>query len=442
MNRKLISLCFCALTGCLADVETETSRGFLDGPVLDGQDKARVARAFDDVIAEGERTIASLEREIASLEAQNRAKADEINSLVQQIEARRVELQRQHDNNLILCMFFPDPSICLLAVVIDNDGRMRDYNARLTAARTEQSRVQADQARYQQRRDALRQKLVPLRASRQRLMDAIEADDAPPVPGAIASSPEAAAAWVQAELTASVADAFDAEIAVLVEIRNAAAELSASLDLALTTVRGLATEVDGLVQDARDHFMDLLEGILSDDPDVAARRFLDDTLAARTKAMLASLDWPVRELVQHLIDHRADDESDPEALQAELLEAIANGAPVPEERSFENVTPLDVVDMAETVSSIVVPASVTATEVEVTVSITHTYRSDLRVWVEHDGFEGVLHARTGGGADDLDVTKAFTLPAGSAAGTWRLHVADEVREDDGRLESWTLTLRE
>jgi subtilisin-like proprotein convertase family protein len=77
----------------------------------------------------------------------------------------------------------------------------------------------------------------------------------------------------------------------------------------------------------------------------------------------------------------------------------------------------------------------------VTVDITHTYQSDLRVIVAKDGNSHVLHDRAGGSADDIK--KTFDLPqveGKDAAGTWTLTVVDLARADTGSLKSWTLDL--
>jgi len=87
------------------------------------------------------------------------------------------------------------------------------------------------------------------------------------------------------------------------------------------------------------------------------------------------------------------------------------------------------------------PASVA--HVRVAVTIRHTWRGDLRVVLRSpNGNELVLHDRTGGGEDDLfisrDVTEAFE--GGPADGVWTLRVSDHARRDTGRLAAWRLEL--
>jgi subtilisin-like proprotein convertase family protein len=81
------------------------------------------------------------------------------------------------------------------------------------------------------------------------------------------------------------------------------------------------------------------------------------------------------------------------------------------------------------------------------VRIEHSFVGDLPVWLERDGFEHVLHDRTGDDADDLMTTYTLELPEGLPLdGQWRRHVtdqadADQADADQGRLLRWDLVLR-
>ena len=75
----------------------------------------------------------------------------------------------------------------------------------------------------------------------------------------------------------------------------------------------------------------------------------------------------------------------------------------------------------------------------VAVTITHTYKGDLKVdLVAPDGSVYVLHNRTGGSADNIIQT--FTVNASSepANGTWKLRVNDNASGDTGVLDKWSL----
>lgn len=99
-------------------------------------------------------------------------------------------------------------------------------------------------------------------------------------------------------------------------------------------------------------------------------------------------------------------------------------------------------------SDIVVNASGTATRIAVTVAITHTYRKDLRVRLTAPSGKTVtLHEDKGGGADnlhlDIDAISNALLESFSGEpikGRWRLNVSDLLKDDNGRLDEWGLTL--
>jgi subtilisin-like proprotein convertase family protein len=86
-------------------------------------------------------------------------------------------------------------------------------------------------------------------------------------------------------------------------------------------------------------------------------------------------------------------------------------------------------------------------EVAVSVDITHPWIGDLRVTLTPPGGAEpiVLHNLSGGSADNLIRTwRSQELPALAAlrghepAGQWELRVADTVRQDQGKLNSWKL----
>ncbi len=79
--------------------------------------------------------------------------------------------------------------------------------------------------------------------------------------------------------------------------------------------------------------------------------------------------------------------------------------------------------------------------IELELDITHTYRGDLVVELEHGSVRKTVVSRQGGGADDLKGT--FTVEGFEgmdAAGTWTLHVSDRAYLDRGTLNAWTLRI--
>jgi hypothetical protein len=108
-----------------------------------------------------------------------------------------------------------------------------------------------------------------------------------------------------------------------------------------------------------------------------------------------------------------------------------------------NGTDVQIPDLATVESSIVISgcsgnASASST---VEVHIVHTYKGDLVVdLVAPDGTIYNLHNRTGGSADNIDMTYTTNLSSEVANGTWKLRVRDAAAADVGYINSWTLKL--
>src|SRR5262245_8428076 len=80
------------------------------------------------------------------------------------------------------------------------------------------------------------------------------------------------------------------------------------------------------------------------------------------------------------------------------------------------------------------------TDVSVTVDITHTYRGDLRVTLDHGGTSVVLVDGVGGSADDIKQTFSVAgLVGAELGGSWTLKVVDTAAQDTGTLNSWKLS---
>lgn len=88
-----------------------------------------------------------------------------------------------------------------------------------------------------------------------------------------------------------------------------------------------------------------------------------------------------------------------------------------------------------------VDAEGTVGTLSVTVSVAHTWRGDLTVRLVHGDVVEVLHERTGGGQDNLELeldTSAFE--GMDRGGEWTLEVIDSARLDSGSLTSWSISL--
>jgi hypothetical protein len=90
-------------------------------------------------------------------------------------------------------------------------------------------------------------------------------------------------------------------------------------------------------------------------------------------------------------------------------------------------------------STIAVSDAGTTGTVKVTLDISHSYRGDLRVVLEHAGRTVVLHDETGSYEDDLKLMiDAPTLGGLALAGDWTLTVSDNARADLGTLNAWSI----
>jgi len=86
--------------------------------------------------------------------------------------------------------------------------------------------------------------------------------------------------------------------------------------------------------------------------------------------------------------------------------------------------------------------------IKLAIHISHTYRGDLKVELESPSQKIVtLHSRQGGDLDNLNLQldSADFVPLQSLLneeirGTWTLHVEDLLKQDVGRLDTWSLTL--
>ncbi len=112
--------------------------------------------------------------------------------------------------------------------------------------------------------------------------------------------------------------------------------------------------------------------------------------------------------------------------------------------------PRQVLDNSRIESPITVTSDREIREVNVFVSITHSYRGDLRVTlIAPDDRLLRLHDREGGGADNLrtwydtetePIDDLTTLGGSSSLGTWRLRVEDLASGSEGSLDAWTLEI--
>ena len=404
--------------------------------MLPAADKARLVSAFDDAIASAEATVVSLEREIANLEASHAAKQREADMLVARIAAREQELKDQYNRNLVLCVFFPNPAICILATYIANDSTLRSYKQQLEAAKAQQRTIMTNIASYGVKRDAIRAKLEPVRAGKARLLAKLRGGAPSELPPELAGSPETAQAYWRIDATAKLTTAIQLEIGLLLDLRNAAVELAQVLDQSVRTLRALEQGVDQLVQQQRQVFMDHLAAFLTGDPAALAEQWLEEALAARTRELLDALEFPLNEFARFLASRGG--EADVEQLVVRLMRSLIGGEPVISRAD----TPVNIYDLTDAKSPLDVTDTRAITALEVFVDIQHTYIGDLHIWLEKDG--AVFHLATRAGGDQDDLVKTFfvtDLQGVTLAGRWTLHVEDQAKVDTGTLRRWELVAR-
>ncbi len=76
----------------------------------------------------------------------------------------------------------------------------------------------------------------------------------------------------------------------------------------------------------------------------------------------------------------------------------------------------------------------------ISVTITHTYKGDLKVdLVAPDGSLYNIHNRSGGSADNVIGTFTKNLTSEPLNGTWKLRVNDNANLDTGKIDTWSIT---
>ena len=132
-------------------------------------------------------------------------------------------------------------------------------------------------------------------------------------------------------------------------------------------------------------------------------------------------------------------------------------AEVAAEPQYENPTPTDptITDKADSKPGLRIPDAnptgisdtITLTQdidisnLTVEVDVTHTYKGDLVVTIEHGGITETLHDRTGGSTDNIKRTFTTERFRGTnSKGVWTLKVVDTARYDLGVLVSWQVAV--
>ena len=167
-------------------------------------------------------------------------------------------------------------------------------------------------------------------------------------------------------------------------------------------------------------------------------KYIHDYAAIRTTKKPASPVVP--EICGDGIDNDNDNLVDCEdAACAGNAECIPEGVVV-----FEGASNVSIPDATPSgiVSTATAAQSGAITEMVIEVDIAHTFVSDLRVELRHNGKAVLLHNRTGGGADNLVGSATITAFNGQdISGNWQLFVSDNAAQDVGKINNWRLKVR-
>jgi subtilisin-like proprotein convertase family protein len=107
--------------------------------------------------------------------------------------------------------------------------------------------------------------------------------------------------------------------------------------------------------------------------------------------------------------------------------------------SMDSATSIPDNDTDGVTSTINVPGSGAVKSLKVTLDITHTWISDLRVELRHGTGTATLHNREGNDSDDIQ--KTYTVDDFNnmdSSGAWTLVVVDNANYDEGVINSWSI----
>jgi proprotein convertase P-domain-containing protein/transcription factor-like protein len=422
------------------------SAGQPDSALMEPDEVAALESALTDAIDATDETIADLEGEIASLEADQQTKVGEINALIGQIQARKAEIEENYEDNqdiCILCMLFGCPNVCYLSLanMLADDSWLQQLDSDLAVAEQQRAAIEQQLADYRSRRDQLRDDLEALQSARELLVSQLNNGN-PAVRPALAAYPELAERVARVELLQAILGNATSQVTILEQIRQLAQQVDESLDEALALLRGLAAEADAAAAESREATLALVEVLTAPDPNAAAAAWLENAVAQQTKELIAAMGWPMADFVTQLLaDRGPTDPAERATLATQLSTALGVPAPQPGPLVRSYIVAADdypILDNHTSISAKTVTTNGTLKKVRIFVEIYHTYISDLDVYLVHDGVTAHLHARTGGGADDINAWYDVPALAGHPLeGEWQLQVADRANGDTGTIGGWS-----
>lgn len=409
--------------------------GKSDAPVslLQSKDLTRLEKTLIDVIGVLNGKIVDVEENIKKQEDANHQKLRQVRKIEADIEKREDELEKQAKDNLILCLFVPNPKICSAVVLIDNDKKMQDYKDALDKAQAERRAIERKIRTYKSEKEMLIAQIDVVRQSKDRLVRAYKN------PNEAVSRPQGDHAELNAQsykinILRRIHILTQEELAKLMAIQQLAENLGSSLDNTLLLVGQLSDNVDKLIKENEALFADLVLGIVFPDafPDTV-NKLMEQQTSEAIEALLEDYDWPIEQFLRHSMGLTGETD---EALFDRLLAHYAS-------KRFEQTkrANLVILDKETVTSSLEVPVSFKPTEVSVRLNVTHTARGDLSIFLVHEESEQrfKLHVREGGIKDHIRKTfRLNTKDLEDVKGTWTLIISDDLAEDEGELVDWSI----
>jgi DNA repair exonuclease SbcCD ATPase subunit len=287
------------LTIGIADLQAAIE---LAGPVTKSTEALAdfASTASSSAIRTARHQITTLKSTITSLEAVHSTKLTEIGQIEAQIASRKTDLQNEHERKrrvgMLGCLFgVPAVGLVSLVMMQQDDARLKQLDRELVAARSAKDTANTKASAYRALKERLEEKL-------DRLVDAAERiPSAPPiVPGEPAHMVRAAGSAINH--SQKLLSNLRSQIQLLEELRDSAAELGATLEGHLITMRANLKVAEGLVADSRKDLIDLIKIIVAKDPNAAANSFLKKKAMSAVRALLKEAGLSFDPFVNRLLE--------------------------------------------------------------------------------------------------------------------------------------------
>lgn len=279
------------------NARTKLVAGIKTGPVTAPNTSAE---SVTSVIAALSQRRDELEAEIAKLESENTQKSQEISNLIAAIEARKAEIQRdyhrQRDNALIFALFGIPAGVFASVIAAQNaDSRLQQLNQDLAARKQEQASLNTKLDNYKAMKAELTARLEELKTVAAKLSET-------PAPKSVSPGLEKLVAPAEKwNRSRALVENLKAQIAILTTLRDSAANLGVDLDALIGKLTKDLAKAEQMARQTEKEYFEILKIMLSNDPNAAAEKWLDDKLAAKVKEIKKSLGLDIGAFVDSLV---------------------------------------------------------------------------------------------------------------------------------------------